>query len=109
EGAKVEHVSVALGAMPTDEGRPIDVERTFLTTDSVLYDAVVVPGGTNAELLAQDGDALRFIRDSFRHAKPIGATNEGIAVLEAADLPGVDLASGKRGTASASGPRAATT
>jgi catalase len=97
QGAKVEHVSIVLGPLPTDEGRPIDIEKTFLTTDSVLYDAVVVPGGTNAELLTQDDDALRFVRDAFRHAKPIGAVNEGIALLEAADLPAVDLASGKRG------------
>jgi catalase len=96
EGAKVEHVSRMLGALQTDEDRPIDVTKTFLTTDSVLYDAVVIPGGANAAELAKDDDALHFVRDSYRHAKAIAASNEGIALLEAARLPGVGLASGKR-------------
>jgi catalase len=95
-GAKVEVVSLALGQLKSAEGRPLDVDKTFLTTASVLYDSVVVPGGDSAELLAQDAAALTFVRESFSHAKPIGATNQGIAVLKAAELPGIELA-GRRG------------
>jgi catalase len=95
-GAKVEVVSTALGVMATDGDRPIEVMKTFLTTASVLYDAVVVPGGTSAGDLARNADAVHFVRESFRHAKPIGAANDGIGLLQAAALPDVDLA-GKRG------------
>ncbi len=97
EGAKVDVVSLALGTMKSSEGRPIDVNKTFLTTSSVLYDAVVVPGGGATESLAQNADAVHFVRESFRHAKPIGATNEGIALLAAAALPGIELAGAKGG------------
>lgn len=93
-GAKVEVVSIALGALLTDQDRPVEVCKTFLTTDSVLYDAVLVLGGTTGKLLAQDDDALRFVRDAYRHAKPIGASNEGVALLDAAELPGVKVAGG---------------
>jgi catalase len=97
-GVKVEVVSTALGPMKSDGKRPIDVQKTFLTTASVLYDAVLVLGGAGAVELAKNADAIHFVRESFRHAKPIGAVNEGISVLAAADLPGIDLA-GKSGKA----------
>ena len=97
QGAQVDVVSLALGPMISAEEHPVDVDKTFLTTASVLYDAVVIPGGPSAKLLASNADALHFVRESFRHAKPIGATNEGIDVLTAAALPGVELARGKGG------------
>jgi catalase len=97
QGAKVEIVSRVLGALETDGDRPLDVKKTFQNTASVLHDAVVIPGGKHASELARHADALHFVRESFRHAKPIGATNEGVTVLDAAGLPGIELA-GKRGT-----------
>ena len=48
---------------------------------SVLFDAVVVPDGEEAaERLALLGQALEFIKDQYRHCKPIlmlGAGREG--------------------------------
>jgi catalase len=94
-GAKVEVISMALGPMKSAEGRPIDVDKTFFNTSSVLYDAVVVPGGTSARQLASDAAAVGFVRECFRHSKPIGATSEGIAVLAAAELAGIEFAGGR--------------
>jgi catalase len=79
------------------EGRAVHAEKTFLTASSVLYDALAVAGGESAAELARIPDALRFLREAFRHAKPIGATNEGIDVLEAAALPGVETAAEDHG------------
>jgi catalase len=95
QGVRVEVVSTVLGPMSSDTKRKIDVKKTFFTTSSVLYDAVVVPGGASAKDLAANADAIHFVRECFRHAKPIGAANEGVALIEAAALPEIDLA--KRG------------
>ncbi len=103
QGAIVEVVSSALGPLLSDEGRPIDVDQTFLTTASVLYDAVVVPGGEGAEGLAHLAEAIHFVRECFGHAKPIGVTNEGAALLSAASLPDLELRPDKRGVATAQG------
>jgi catalase len=103
QGAKVEVISDAMGPVRSAEGRPIDVDKTFFNTSSVLYDAVVVPGGPGAEALAANASAIHFVRESFRHAKPVGATNEGIAVLTAAKLPGIDLAARGQGVAASKG------
>ncbi len=89
--------------MTTDQGGKLDVDKTFLTADSVLYDAVVVPGGASARQLAANADAIRFVRESFRHAKPIAAVNDGIDVLTAAHLPGIPLASDEEPLVSAQG------
>ncbi|MDZ4773431.1 MAG: catalase [Planctomycetota bacterium] len=100
QGAKVEVVSLALGPVTSDTGRPIDVQHRFQSTASVLFDAVVIPGGSGAAKLTENADAVHFVRECFRHAKPIGATNQGIALLSAAALPEIELA-GVKGKASA--------
>ena len=38
------------------------------------------------------GDVLFFIRETFKHGKPVAAFGEGIDVLEACALPGISIA-----------------
>lgn len=53
-----------------------EAEDTFLTGESVLYDAVYVAGGTNtSEKFKRDADY--FLHEAFDHFKPIGASQEG--------------------------------
>lgn len=105
QGACIEVVSTVLGPFPTDSGRPLDAQRTFLTTSSVLYDAVYVPGGEESvAVLLTVGAAVEFVCEAFNHGKPIGAVNEGVGLLEAADLPDIELAgSGRSKPATGSG------
>jgi catalase len=95
-GATLEFVSHALGPVPTDAGEPLDASKTWLQASSVLYDAVYVPGGAEsvASLLTLGdlGDPLHFVREAFRHSKPIAASNEGVELLAAAQLPDIQLA-----------------
>jgi catalase len=69
------------------------VERTFLTTRSVEYDAVVVAGGI-AEL--KDIKLTVLLQEVFRHCKVIGAWGDGARVLANAGIdtgaPGILLA-----------------
>jgi catalase len=88
-GAVVEVVGPVLGPMHTDETYPVDALRSFLTTSSVLYDAVFVPGGESSiAVLREIPAAVEFVREAYGHAKPIGATNEGTSFLES--LEGID-------------------
>ena len=59
----------------------------------MLFDAVVLPGGAEAvSRLEADGRTLEFIKDQYRHCKPILALGEGTTLLSAcgidARLPG---------------------
>ncbi|MES1207446.1 MAG: catalase, partial [Pseudomonadota bacterium] len=95
EGAVPRYVGARLGAVTTAQGESLEVEVTFETMPSVLFDAMAVPGGeAAAETLGKVGHALEFIKDQYRHAKPILALAEGADLVENAGAPAV-LRSGK--------------
>jgi catalase len=84
-GAGPRFVGTRLGAVSTTGGDPIDVEVTTETTPAVLYDALVLPDGADAVVqLANLGQALEFIKDQFRHCKPILAFGASETLLEGA-------------------------
>ncbi|MGH3373933.1 MAG: catalase [Actinoallomurus sp.] len=65
----------------------VEVTRALPTVDSVLYDAVVVPGGAESvRTLAQDGGAVYFVAEAYKHYKPIGAIREGAELLVTAHV-----------------------
>ncbi|PSN14950.1 hypothetical protein C7293_09395 [filamentous cyanobacterium CCT1] len=58
-----------------------------------MFDAIYVPGGQQSiDTLKQQGDALHFLNEAFRHGKAIAATGEGVDLLKASDIVGADLA-----------------
>jgi catalase len=90
EGAVPRYVGARLGAVQPEEGEPLEVEVTFETMPSVLFDAMAVPGGKAAvEILGNIGHAMEFIKDQYRHGKPILALGEGGDLVENAGAPSV--------------------
>ena len=65
----------------------IDIEVTLETAPAVLFDAVVLPDGDAAAALAKVGQALEFIKDQYRHCKPMLVLDSGERLLEAAGIP----------------------
>ena len=81
--------------MKTEAGSTLEVEVTLETSPAVLYDAVAVLGGKAAVTeLGNLGHALEFIKEQYRHAKPILAMGPAAALVENAGVPTV-LPSGK--------------
>ena len=62
------------------------VDRTYLTTRSIEFDAVVVAGG--AASLATEIKALILLQEAYRHLKVVAAWGDGAEVLASA---GVDV------------------
>ena len=92
-GAQSEIVSKVLGSLQSDNGEAIEVDKNFVTTASIMYDAIFVPGGDESVAqLKKQGDALHFVNEAFKHGKPVGALSEGIEVLMASDIEGVIFA-----------------
>ena len=86
-----EVVSLYGGSIVNSEGGQIEVDKTFLTTASVLYDAIYVPGGERSiEALTAHGDPLSFIQEAFKHFKPMAASGEGVDLMIQANLQGID-------------------
>ncbi len=65
------------GTITTTAG-PVTVNYSLLTTRSVQYDAIYVPGGKRAvTALSANGEALHFIEEAYKHYKSIAATSDG--------------------------------
>lgn len=87
-GAVPRYVGVRLGAVQTEQGDTLEVEVTFEAMPSVLFDAAVVPDGRRAsKLLGTVGHAMEFLKDQYRHAKPILALGAGCDLVENAGAP----------------------
>jgi catalase len=108
QGAVPRYVGARLGTVQTEKGGALDVEVTLETAPSVLFDAVAVVGGKAAVTsLGNLGHVLEFIKDQYRHAKPLLALGPAAALLEnagvAANLPSgkpdPGVLSGRHGTA----------
>ncbi len=94
EGARMEVIAKTLGLIKSDANSAIEAGKSHLTAASVFYDAVFVPGGeASIAAMMKQGDAIHFVQEAFRHCKTIGASGEGVQLVDAANLPGVDLAS----------------
>ncbi|AHF98582.1 hydroperoxidase II [Halostagnicola larsenii XH-48] len=104
EGARVEIVSKLLGDVEAANGDTVDADESHGTTESVLYDAVYVPGGEGSvDALVEQGTAKHFVAELFKHKKPIAAVGGGTELLEAVELPGIDVANAKEGVVSEQG------
>jgi catalase len=87
EGAKVEIIAPALGPVATADGTSLEATKSLLTVKSVLFDAVLVPGGeASVEALGANPDARDFVDEAYKHFKPVGALGEGVELLRAAGI-----------------------
>jgi catalase len=87
KGAVPRYIGPRIGSVKTEQGDAIEVEVTFETTPSVLFDACAVPDGkAAATVLGNVGHVLEFLKDQYRHAKPILALGAGAVLIENAGV-----------------------
>jgi catalase len=83
-GAMAKIVAPRLGTITSANNTGVVADFSLLTTSSVLFDAVYVPGGAKSvQALLQEADAVHFINEAYKHCKAIGASDEGIELLRA--------------------------
>jgi catalase len=81
-GLQCQVVAPHLGHIGTASGRTLAVDFTFSNTSSVMFDAVLLPGGVaSADELCRLGSAVHFALEAYKHCKPICAINEGVRLL----------------------------
>jgi catalase len=69
EGAVPRLVGSRLGKIKTVDGTTLDIEITLEASPSVLYDGVIIIQGDAS--LPHSADASDFVREQYRHCKPI--------------------------------------
>jgi len=88
QGAVARLVGTRIGRMPTLDGNTLDADASLENEPGFLFDALVLPDGPEGVAsLAHDGHTMEFIKDQFRHCKPILAFAASGALLLKAGLP----------------------
>jgi catalase len=88
EGAVPRFVSAKLGAVEPMEGDEIEVDVSLAAAPAVLFDALVLPDGAAAvRALKADGRTLEFIKDQYRHCKPILVLRASADLVAACGIP----------------------
>ncbi|WP_404446435.1 catalase [Sutcliffiella horikoshii] len=87
EGMQPELISAKLGKVTGSGGVELEVDHTFLTCDSVLFDALYLVGGKDVDKKF-DRETTYFVEEAFDHFKPIGATHDGKQWLEKLEISG---------------------
>ncbi|WP_325346208.1 catalase [Xylophilus sp.] len=83
-GLDVRVVGPRVGSVTTAGGRRFEVPYSFATLPSVQADAVLVAGGAeSAAALAASGEAVLYVREAYKHAKPVAVIDDGAALLGA--------------------------
>ena len=80
-------MSTRLGPVEPSAGEAIEVDVSLEAAPSVLFDAVVLPSGAAAiTTLQQDGRTLEFLKDQYRHCKPLLALDGADSLLQACGI-----------------------
>jgi catalase len=93
-GAVTRLLGSRLGAVRSEDGEPLEIDATLENSPAVLFDALVLPGGSEAvDALCLDGRTLEFVKDQYRHCKTILALGDSSRILGKAGIP-LTLSSG---------------
>ena len=69
-------------------GAAINIEISIAAGPAVLYDAVVIAGSAQlAKTLGSNGQAMDFVKDQYRHCKPMLVLGGAIALLDHLHIP----------------------
>ena len=81
-GAICKIVASQLGNVSTLGGKYLVVDHTFANMPSVMFDAVLIPGGNDSVTrLCGLGEAVHFVLEAYKHCKTICALSEGAQLL----------------------------
>ncbi len=82
-GALVKIVAPHGGSIRCDQDKEHKVAAAIMTTESVLFDAVLIPGGeASVQSLLQTGKFKKFVSEAFKHCKAIAVLGEGENLLK---------------------------
>ena len=99
QGATPRFVGPHIGAIETADGVDLEADASFENEPGFLFDGLVLPDGADGvNALGGLGQAMDFVTDQYRHAKPIMAMGASSLLLDQAgvtlELPGGQADSG---------------
>ncbi|HEX3910100.1 MAG TPA: catalase [Solirubrobacteraceae bacterium] len=93
QGVVCELLAPRDGELQPSSGSSLESDRVLTTMSSVLYDGVLIAGGEqSAQALLENGEAVHYASEAYKHAKPVGALGAGVRLLERSPIPDDALA-----------------
>jgi catalase len=82
---------------PAGGAKGVAPDHHFEGMRSTMFDAIYIPGGAHVDTLLQQGRVVHWVREAFGHCKAIGATGEGVQLVQAACAVGEMVFSAEQG------------
>ncbi len=77
-----------IGPLQVASGDAIDADVSLENEPGFLFDGLVLPGGeAAAQALARDGRLIEYLKDQYRHCKPLLVLGAARTLLQAAGIP----------------------
>ena len=87
-GAVPRLVGPRIGGFTTVSGEEVQADASLENEPGFLFDALVLPDGEKAmQTLSADGHTGEFLKDQYRHGKPVLTVGAAIAMLSLFDIP----------------------
>jgi catalase len=87
QGAVARLLGSRIGPVRAASGQILDADASMENEPAVVFDALVLPDGEEAvEQLGLDGRTGEFIKEQYRHCKPILAIGAAAALLDGAGV-----------------------
>ena len=87
DGAVPVFIAPKLGTVKSAAGKALQADASLEVSPSVVFDAVVVADGDAAvDALMKDARAVDFVKEQYRHCKPILALGSGERLLQEAGI-----------------------
>ena len=81
--AMVKFIAPHGGTITCSDGMEHKVDAALMTTESVLFDALFIPGGKKSvDALMKEAKVFKFINESYKYCKAIAVTGEAKKLLE---------------------------
>jgi catalase len=87
QGAMVSVVGFRIGVVYTDDGTRVEADASFENSPSVLFDALVLPGGdAGVESLLSLPQVIEYIKQQYQHGKTIAVFGSSKKLLDKAEI-----------------------
>jgi len=63
-------------------GKTVTPDHHFEGMRSTMFDSLYIPGGEHVAMLLKQGRVVHWVREAFGHCKAIGATGEGVQLVQ---------------------------
>ena len=91
KGAVIKLVAPHGGTIICDDNMEHKVDAAIMTTESVLFDAVFIPGGKKSiDALVSQSKFIKFVNEAYKHCKSIAVANEGKELLNKSEIQDFD-------------------